>query len=131
MEMKLLRRILERPAHTIAAAIILAIPLIGTYIHFFAFGGEFPGEAFIPRLYTIHVLLLPAILWRPSAAPARATTLLPRALHRRRRRALLGWDSRSTQRRRLLRAPGGRSPRNLRLIARSSRNTNCSLGPGR
>jgi ubiquinol-cytochrome c reductase cytochrome b subunit len=25
------------------------------------FGGEFPGEAFIPRLYTIHVLLLPGI----------------------------------------------------------------------
>ena len=45
----------------IASAIILAIPVVGTYVHFFAFGGEFPGEAFIPRLYTIHVLLLPAI----------------------------------------------------------------------
>ncbi len=52
----------------IAAAIILAIPLIGTYIHFFAFGGEFPGEAFIPRLYTIHVLLLPAIFLALIAA---------------------------------------------------------------
>ncbi|MFC5382294.1 cytochrome b [Aquipuribacter nitratireducens] len=52
----------------IAAAIILAIPLIGTYIHFFAFAGEFPGEAFIPRLYTIHVLLLPAIFLALIAA---------------------------------------------------------------
>ncbi|WP_380168621.1 cytochrome bc complex cytochrome b subunit [Jannaschia sp. R86511] len=52
----------------IAAAIILAIPLIGTYVHFFAFGGEFPGEAFIPRLYTIHVLLLPAIFLALIAA---------------------------------------------------------------
>ncbi len=52
----------------IAAAIILAIPVIGTYIHFFAFAGEFPGEAFIPRLYTIHVLLLPAVFLALIAA---------------------------------------------------------------
>ncbi|WP_336922698.1 cytochrome bc1 complex cytochrome b subunit [Aquipuribacter sp. SD81] len=45
----------------IAAAIVLAIPLIGTYVHFWLFAGEFPGEAIIPRFYTIHVLLLPAI----------------------------------------------------------------------
>ncbi len=32
------------------------------YLSFFVFGGEFPGEAFIPRLYTIHVLLLPGDL---------------------------------------------------------------------
>jgi ubiquinol-cytochrome c reductase cytochrome b subunit len=37
------------------------MPVIGSYLSFFVFGGEFPGEAFIPRLYTIHVLLLPAI----------------------------------------------------------------------
>jgi len=45
----------------IANAIILAIPVVGSYIAFFLFGGQFPGEAFIPRIYTIHVLLLPAI----------------------------------------------------------------------
>ncbi len=45
----------------IAEAIILSIPVVGTYISFFVFGGEFPGDQFIPRLYTIHVLLLPAI----------------------------------------------------------------------
>jgi ubiquinol-cytochrome c reductase cytochrome b subunit len=45
----------------IASSIILAIPVIGSYLSFFVFGGQFPGEAFIPRLYTIHVLLLPGI----------------------------------------------------------------------
>ena len=45
----------------IASSIILAIPVVGSYLSFFVFGGEFPGEAFIPRLYTIHVLLLPGI----------------------------------------------------------------------
>ncbi|GAA4970354.1 ubiquinol-cytochrome c reductase cytochrome b subunit [Kineococcus glutinatus] len=46
----------------IAEAIILAVPVVGTYISFFLFGGEFPGHAFIPRFYTIHVLLLPAVM---------------------------------------------------------------------
>jgi len=45
----------------IASAIIQSIPVVGTYLAFFVFGGEFPGEEFIPRLYTIHVLLLPGI----------------------------------------------------------------------
>jgi ubiquinol-cytochrome c reductase cytochrome b subunit len=45
----------------IAYSIILAIPVVGSYVAFFAFGGEFPGEIFISRLYTIHVLLLPGI----------------------------------------------------------------------
>jgi ubiquinol-cytochrome c reductase cytochrome b subunit len=43
----------------IAEAIIQALPVVGSYISFFAFGGAFPGEAFIPRIYTVHVLLLP------------------------------------------------------------------------
>ncbi len=46
----------------IAEGIMLSIPVVGTYISFFAFGGEFPGEDFIPRLYTVHVLLIPGIL---------------------------------------------------------------------
>jgi ubiquinol-cytochrome c reductase cytochrome b subunit len=45
----------------IAEAIIQALPVIGSYLAFFAFGGAFPGEAFIPRIYTVHVLLLPGI----------------------------------------------------------------------
>ncbi|WP_420812328.1 cytochrome b [Nocardioides gilvus] len=39
-----------------------AAPVVGTYMSFFLFGGEFPGESIIPRLYIIHVLLIPALL---------------------------------------------------------------------
>src|SRR5919199_966977 len=45
----------------IASAIIQAIPVVGSYLAFFVFGGQFPGEIFISRLYTIHVLLLPGV----------------------------------------------------------------------
>ena len=58
----------------IAFAIIEAIPLVGTWAAFLLFGSDFPGEALIPRLYVIHILLIPlamlgaisahmAILW--------------------------------------------------------------------
>src|SRR3954447_21874543 len=39
-----------------------ASPVIGSYMSFFLFGGEFPGDSIIPRLYTIHVLLIPGLL---------------------------------------------------------------------
>ncbi|MEP9380998.1 ubiquinol-cytochrome c reductase cytochrome b subunit [Nocardioides sp. KR10-350] len=39
-----------------------SIPIVGTYISFFLFGGEFPGDSIIPRLYVIHVLLIPGLL---------------------------------------------------------------------
>ncbi|GAB3205577.1 cytochrome b [Marinactinospora thermotolerans] len=42
--------------------VLLAIPVIGTYLMMFMFGGEFPGEAIIPRLYTLHILVIPGIL---------------------------------------------------------------------
>lgn len=45
-----------------AGGFVLAIPVVGTYISFFMFGGEFPGDDIIPRLYTAHVLLIPAVL---------------------------------------------------------------------
>jgi ubiquinol-cytochrome c reductase cytochrome b subunit len=35
---------------------------VGTYLSFFVFGGQFPGEHFIPRLYIVHVLLVPGLL---------------------------------------------------------------------
>ncbi|TXS45361.1 cytochrome bc complex cytochrome b subunit [Streptomyces sp. uw30] len=41
---------------------VLSIPIVGTYVAFFLFGGEFPGEDFIARLYPIHILLLPGIM---------------------------------------------------------------------
>ena len=46
----------------IAEGLMLSIPVVGTYITFFIFGGEFPGDLIIPRLYTVHVLLIPGIL---------------------------------------------------------------------
>lgn len=43
-------------------------PIVGTYMSFFLFGGEFPGDAIIPRLYAIHILLIPGILLALIAA---------------------------------------------------------------
>ena len=40
----------------------LAVPVVGTYMSLFVFGGEFPGTDFIPRLYTVHMLLVPGIM---------------------------------------------------------------------
>ncbi len=39
-----------------------ASPVVGSYMSFFLFGGEFPGDAIIPRFYAMHILLIPAIL---------------------------------------------------------------------
>ncbi|GAA4548406.1 cytochrome bc1 complex cytochrome b subunit [Amycolatopsis samaneae] len=44
------------------SGIVLSVPVIGTWIHWALFGGEFPGDQIIPRLYTIHILLLPGIM---------------------------------------------------------------------
>jgi ubiquinol-cytochrome c reductase cytochrome b subunit len=45
-----------------ADGFVKASPVVGTYMSFFLFGGEFPGDAIIPRFYTIHVLLIPGLL---------------------------------------------------------------------
>lgn len=41
---------------------IRSVPIVGSYLEFFIFGGEFPGEEIIPRLYMAHILLIPALL---------------------------------------------------------------------
>ncbi|MCU1371669.1 MAG: cytochrome b/b6 domain protein, partial [Ilumatobacteraceae bacterium] len=46
----------------IAYSITLSIPLAGTWLASLLFGGEFPGEDIISRLYVIHILLLPAAI---------------------------------------------------------------------
>ena len=38
------------------------IPIVGTYLAYFLFGGPFPGHDIVPRMYVIHILLIPAIL---------------------------------------------------------------------
>ncbi|HEY7721149.1 MAG TPA: ubiquinol-cytochrome c reductase cytochrome b subunit [Pedococcus sp.] len=45
-----------------AEGFMRSVPVLGSYLSYFVFGGPFPGEAIIPRLYSVHVLLLPAIL---------------------------------------------------------------------
>ncbi|MCX5201718.1 cytochrome bc complex cytochrome b subunit [Streptomyces sp. NBC_00237] len=41
---------------------ILSVPVVGTYISMFLFGGEFPGHDMVARFYSIHILLLPGIM---------------------------------------------------------------------
>ena len=41
---------------------ILSVPVVGTYLQMFLFGGEFPGTEIIPRFFVAHVLLLPGIM---------------------------------------------------------------------
>src|ERR1700683_5424241 len=38
------------------------IPIVGTYAAFFLFGGPFPGDSIIPRLYILHVFLIPGLI---------------------------------------------------------------------
>src|SRR6476659_5198657 len=45
-----------------AEGFIQSIPILGSYIAVIAFGGPFPGETIIPLLYSVHILLLPAII---------------------------------------------------------------------
>jgi len=44
------------------SSITLGMPVIGTWLHWALFGGDFPGEIIIPRLYALHILLLPGIM---------------------------------------------------------------------
>ncbi len=46
----------------ITQGVLQSIPIVGTYGSYFLFGGEFPGHLIIPRLYMIHILLIPALL---------------------------------------------------------------------
>lgn len=59
----------------IAYSIAQSIPLVGTWLTFLVFGGEWPVEGFVTRLYPLHILVIPllllgmisahlAILWR-------------------------------------------------------------------
>lgn len=41
---------------------VKGIPIIGTWISYLLFGGEFPGTDIVGRLYTLHILLLPALV---------------------------------------------------------------------
>ena len=46
----------------IAYSIIESIPVVGSYIATFLFGGNFPGTVVLGRFFIIHVLLLPLVM---------------------------------------------------------------------
>jgi ubiquinol-cytochrome c reductase cytochrome b subunit len=46
----------------IASAIMLSIPVVGTWVTTSLFGGEFPGEVILGRLYIVHVFLIPLVI---------------------------------------------------------------------
>ncbi|MFI5035064.1 MAG: cytochrome bc complex cytochrome b subunit [Acidimicrobiales bacterium] len=46
----------------IAYSIIESIPLVGSYLSFWIFGGNFPGNGILERFYIAHVLLVPLIM---------------------------------------------------------------------
>ncbi|WP_067858980.1 cytochrome bc1 complex cytochrome b subunit [Nocardia shimofusensis] len=50
------------------SGITIGVPVIGTWLHWLMFGGDFPGDIIIPRLYIAHVLLLPGIILALIAA---------------------------------------------------------------
>jgi ubiquinol-cytochrome c reductase cytochrome b subunit len=43
-------------------AVTLAIPVVGTWVTYLLFGGEFPASDIISRLFVFHIMLLPALL---------------------------------------------------------------------
>ncbi len=44
------------------SGITMSIPVIGTWMHWALFGGDFPGTIIIPRLYALHILTIPGIM---------------------------------------------------------------------
>ncbi len=47
----------------IGYSIALSIPVVGTWLAFLFFGGEFPSSDITSRLFTIHILLVPGLLF--------------------------------------------------------------------
>ncbi|MDA8196767.1 MAG: ubiquinol-cytochrome c reductase cytochrome b subunit [Actinomycetota bacterium] len=46
----------------IAFSIVLSVPVVGSYLAFLLFGGNFPGDSIIPRFYSLHILIIPALI---------------------------------------------------------------------
>src|SRR5215813_3802414 len=46
----------------ITEGVAQGIPIVGTYISYFLFGGAFPGTDIVPRMYILHVLLIPGLI---------------------------------------------------------------------
>ncbi|MFJ9363899.1 cytochrome bc complex cytochrome b subunit [Nocardia sp. NPDC101769] len=48
--------------------ITMGLPIIGTWLHWLLFGGDFPGNIIVPRMFITHVLLIPGIMLALIAA---------------------------------------------------------------
>jgi ubiquinol-cytochrome c reductase cytochrome b subunit len=46
----------------IAYSVLLSVPLLGPWLAFLVFGGEFPSNDIISRMFVIHVLIVPALI---------------------------------------------------------------------
>ena len=46
----------------ILEGVLQGIPIIGTYAAFLLFGGPFPGDSIVPRMYILHVFLVPGLI---------------------------------------------------------------------
>ena len=46
----------------IAYSIALSVPIVGTWVAFLVFGGEFPSDQYVSRMFFTHVFLVPALL---------------------------------------------------------------------
>ncbi|HEX5334080.1 MAG TPA: cytochrome bc complex cytochrome b subunit [Cellulomonas sp.] len=46
----------------ITDGVVRSIPILGSYISYFLFGGEFPGQDLIPRMFTVHILVVPGLI---------------------------------------------------------------------
>ena len=51
---------------------VLSIPLVGTWLAFLLFGGEFPSPELLPRLFVMHILLIPLALFVAPRGASRA-----------------------------------------------------------
>ncbi len=46
----------------ILEGVLQSLPIVGTYLAFFLFGGPFPGNDIVPRMYILHVLVIPGLI---------------------------------------------------------------------
>ncbi|MFE7508156.1 cytochrome bc complex cytochrome b subunit [Promicromonospora sp. NPDC057488] len=46
----------------ITDGVVKSIPLVGSFMSYMIFGGEFPGHHIVPRLFTLHIFVVPGIL---------------------------------------------------------------------
>jgi ubiquinol-cytochrome c reductase cytochrome b subunit len=47
----------------IAYSVVISIPIIGEWIAFLLFGGDFPGDNVLDRFFVIHIMIIPALIF--------------------------------------------------------------------